>query len=196
MCGRDRGRTLRSMTFDGAGRVTSGLVTVVFVDVEGSTALVERLGDDAGTSAVQNQLRAVRERLEAYEGREVKSLGDGVMLTFQSPRMAVSFALAAQRALGDSLPRVHIGINTGEVLDADSDPLGGAVNAAARIAAKAKGGEVLVSEVVRQLTGSVPAIEFIDRGRTRLKGFPDRFHLYAAADHVTRTLAPTTIGRA
>lgn len=184
------------MSLDGRDRAVSGLLTVVFVDVEGSTALIDRLGDEEGTAVVQRQLVAVRERIEPYEGREVKSLGDGVMLTFQSPRLAVAFALAAQRELGDSVPRIRIGINTGEVVDDDGDPLGGVVNAAARIADKAKGGEVLVSEVVRQLAGSVPAIEFVDRGRVRLKGFPERWHLYAAVDHVSKRSSALTFGRA
>lgn len=112
-----------------------GLVTVVFVDVEGSTALIDRVGDVAGIEAVDRQLNSVRERIGSYGGREVKSLGDGVMLTFNSPRQAVSFALATQRALAASAPSVRIGINTGEVIDSSSDPVGGAVNAAARIAA-------------------------------------------------------------
>lgn len=173
------GRTLRGMTETDQG---SALVTVVFVDIEGSTALVDRLGDEAGTEAVGAQLSAVRERIEPYGGREVKSLGDGLMLTFSSPRLAVSFALASQRALAGTTPRVRIGINTGEVLAAGGDPVGGAVNAAARIAARADGSEVLVSEVVRQLVGSAPAVRFVDRGRCGLKGFPDRWHLYAAVD--------------
>ena len=175
--------------------MTSGLVTVVFVDVEGSTALIDRLGDEAGTAAVQRQLAEVRERITPYGGTEVKALGDGVMLTFASPRNAVAFALAAQRAVGRTTPRIRAGINTGEVLDADGDPLGGAVNAAARIADKAKGGEVLVSEVVRQLVGSTPGVDFVDRGRFKLKGFPDRSRLYAAVDPSTEVVSETTVGR-
>ena len=173
----------------------SALVTVVFVDIEGSTALVDRLGDEAGTAALQGQLDAVRERIEPYGGREVKSLGDGLMLAFASPRMAVGFALASQRAVAGTTPRVRIGINTGEVLGADSDPVGGAVNAAARIADRADGGEVLVSEVVRQLVGSTPTVRFVDRGRCRLKGFPDRWHLYAAVDRPVEPAGLATIGR-
>ncbi len=61
-----------------------GLVTVVFVDVEGSTALIDRVGDAAGTEAVGRQLGLARVRLDDYGGREVKSLGDGLMLTFGS----------------------------------------------------------------------------------------------------------------
>lgn len=172
-----------------------GLTTVVFADVEGSTALVDRVGDAAGTDAVVRQLDRVRERIDAYGGREVKALGDGLMLTFGSPRQAVGFALATQRALAASAPRVRIGINTGEVIDTSSDPIGGAVNAAARIAARADGGEVLVSDVVRQLVGIAPAITFVDRGRHRLKGFTDRLHLWQATDSSAGQIGRGTVGR-
>ncbi len=173
-----------------------GLTTVVFADVEGSTALVDRVGDLAGTTAVVRQLDLVRERIDVYGGREVKSLGDGLMLTFGSPRQAVSFALATQQALTGSSPRVRIGINTGEVIDTSTDPVGGAVNAAARIAARATGGEVLVSDVVRQLVGTGPSVAFVDRGRHRLKGFTDRWHLWQAVDAVVGGSRSGTVGRA
>jgi class 3 adenylate cyclase/DNA-binding CsgD family transcriptional regulator len=172
-----------------------GITTIVFADVEGSTALVDRVGDHAGTAAVLQQLDRVRERLEVYGGREVKSLGDGLMLTFTSPRQAVGFALATQRALSGTAPRVRFGINTGEVFDAATDPVGGAVNAAARIAGRAEGGEVLVSDVVRQLVGLAPAIKFADRGRLRLRGFSERWHLWAAEDSASVTSTTGTVGR-
>jgi class 3 adenylate cyclase/DNA-binding CsgD family transcriptional regulator len=180
------------MTDRGIGH---GLTTVVFVDVERSTELLNRVGDEAGTTSVRHQLDLVRERVEPYGGNEVKSLGDGLMLTFSSPRQAVSFALASQRGLAGSAPRVRFGINTGEVIAADTDPLGGAVNAASRIADRAAGGEVLVSDVVRQLVGTAPAIRFLDRGRCRLKGFSDRWHLWAAEDSTGEHRPPATIGR-
>ena len=148
-----------------------------------------------GLASVRGQLDVVRERVEAYGGSQVKSTGDGFLLTFSSPRQAVAFALASQRALAGSAPRVRFGINTGEVIEADVDPLGAAVNAAARIAGRAAGGEVLVSDVVRQLVGTVPAIRFVDRGRCRLKGFSERWHLWAAEDSAGEQLAPATIGR-
>ncbi len=178
------------------GGSDSGLVTVVFADVEGSTALVDRVGDVAGTAAVIRQLDRVRERIDAYGGREVKSLGDGLMLTFGSPRQAVSFALATQRALVGSSPRVRIGINTGEAIDTSTDPVGGAVNAAARVAGRAAGGEILVSDVVRQLVGIAPSVAFVDRGRHRLKGFADRWHLWQPTDASTGGPGRGTVGRA
>ena len=178
-----------------SGRSDIGLTTVVFADLEGSTALVDRVGDVAGTTAVIRQLDRLRERIDAYGGREVKSLGDGLMLTFGSPRQAVNFALATQRALVGSSPRVRIGINTGEVIDTSTDPVGGAVNAAARIAARAVGGEILVSDVVRQLVGIAPSVAFVDRGRHRLKGFTDRWHLWQATDASAGGPGRGTVGR-
>jgi class 3 adenylate cyclase/DNA-binding CsgD family transcriptional regulator len=172
-----------------------GLTTVVFVDVEASTALLDRVGDDAGVASVRGQLDVVRERIRTYGGAEVKSLGDGLLLTFSSPRQAVAFALASQRALGESRPRVRVGINTGEVIGADVDPLGGAVNLASRITDRAVGGEVLVSDVVRQLVGTVPSIRFESRGRHRVKGFSERWHLWAAEDSAGERRLPATIGR-
>jgi class 3 adenylate cyclase/DNA-binding CsgD family transcriptional regulator/tetratricopeptide (TPR) repeat protein len=180
------------MSDRGAGQ---GLATVVFVDAEGSTELLHRLGDEAGTASVLGQLDVVRERVRAYGGHEVKSTGDGLMLVFTSPRRAVSFALASQRALAGAAPRLRFGINTGEVIEADDDSFGSAVNAASRIADRAAGGEVLVSDVVRQLVGAVPAIRFVDRGRWRLKGFADRWHLWGAEESAGDRLAPATIGR-
>ena len=178
-----------------SGAEDLGLITVVFADIEGSTALVERVGDIAGIDAINRQLNGVRERIASYGGREVKSLGDGVMLTFSSPRQAVRFALASQRALAASAPRVRIGINTGEVIDSSSDPVGGTVNAAARIAARAAGGEVLVSDVVRQLAGVVPAAAFTDRGRHRLKGFANAWQLWEVTDAAMGRSGPGTVGR-
>ena len=150
------------------------LTTIVFVDVEGSTGLVDRLGDAAGTRAVLRQLDVVRERLPSYGGHEVKSLGDGLLLTFGSPRQAVAFGVACQRALGDSAPRMRIGVNTGEVIDLDDDPIGGAVNAAARIADRADGGEVLVSDVVRQLAGATPSCASWTEGACASRASPSR----------------------
>jgi class 3 adenylate cyclase/DNA-binding CsgD family transcriptional regulator/tetratricopeptide (TPR) repeat protein len=189
-------RTMRSLVSMTASTNDDGLTTVVFVDVEGSTNLLRSRGDDAGTVAIRRSLDAARDRAEPYGGRVVKSLGDGLLLTFPSPRRAVAFALASQRALQGSVPRVRIGINTGEVVDARADPLGGAVNAASRITDRADGGEVLVSDVVRQLVGRVPEIRFVDRGRHRLRGFTERWHLWAVEDGSDVGPGPTTVGRA
>jgi len=156
---------------------------------------LQRTGDESGLASIRRQLDTVRARIAAYRGVGVKSLGDGLLVTFASPRQAVSFALASQRELAGSLPRVRFGINTGEAVEVDSDVRGRAVNAAARISGRAAGGEVLVSDVVRQLVGTAPTIRFRDRGRCRLRGFAEWWHLWAAEDGRGEGFMAATIGR-
>src|SRR5437879_8153581 len=107
----------------------------------------------------------VGEKINEHAGRRIKGLGDGVMVSFGSTRHAVECALDIQRAITDYSKanphrklRIRIGINTGEVVEEAGDIFGAAVNMAARVAGKAKGGQVLVSEVVRQLVGPVVEI--------------------------------------
>ena len=168
------------------------LLTVVFVDVEASTELLTAMGDAAGTAAIERALQVVRDRVEPYEGRVVKGLGDGMMLTFESPRSAVAFAVAAQQA-APARPGLRIGMNFGEVMG--DDPVGEAVNAAARIADKAAGGEILVSDVVCRLAGSMPGVRFVDRGRLKLKGFPTRWQLHGVAAAADVDEVPPVFGR-
>jgi class 3 adenylate cyclase/tetratricopeptide (TPR) repeat protein len=181
-------------------RIPDGPITILFSDVEGSTDLRTERGDAVAHRILRAHEEVVRGCVSAHEGREVKALGDGFMIAFSSVRKALTCAQAIQVGLaernanapGDEV-QVRIGINTGEVVVEGDDLYGQAVNAAARIASRAKGGEVLVSEIVRQLAGSGPDFTFIDRGRYRLKGFPDRWHLYGL---VYDTARPAEAGAA
>ena len=162
-----------------------GAVTVLFTDVEGSTDMRTRFGDEAADELLRTHEDLVRAQVERHGGREVKSLGDGFMVAFGSPRKAISCAVDIQRVLDErnrSNPsreiRVRIGINTGEVSDVAGDLIGAAVNAAARIAGKARGGQILVANVVKDLAGVRPDLSYIDRGLYWLKGFPERWRLY------------------
>jgi class 3 adenylate cyclase len=162
-----------------------GVVTIMFTDVEGSTDLTARHGDEAAQRIIDLQRRVVREEVERHGGREGDSIGDGFMITFPSTRRAVLCAIAIQRALeehGEQHPdervRLRIGLNIGEVISQAGHPFGGAVNAAARVASHAKGGEILVAEAVRQVAGTMPGVSTRDRGRFLLKGFPERWRLY------------------
>ena len=174
-------------------QLLDGPVTILFSDVEGSTDLRTERGDAVAHRILRAHEEVVRSCVAAYDGREVKALGDGFMLAFFSVRKALACAVAIQIGLaernaaspGDEV-QVRIGINTGEVVVEGDDLYGQAVNAAARIASRAKGGEVLVSEIVRQLAGSGPEFTFTDRGRYRLKGFPDRWHLYGVVYEAAR----------
>ena len=160
-------------------------LTILFTDVEGSTDLRTRRGDAAAHAILRAHEEVVRSCVADHGGREVKALGDGFMIAFTSARRALACAVAIQQAVeqeswksADGGVRVRIGLNTGEVVEEGDDLYGQAVNAAARIAGRANGGEILVAEVTRHLAGSGPEFTFKDGGRLRLKGFPERWRLY------------------
>src|SRR5439155_9718480 len=107
------------------------------------------------------------EQVRNHDGRLIKSLGDGCLAVFASPRRALDCAVATQRATLSAPLRVRMGLNTGEITVTTDDIFGAPVNAAARIAAKAQGGEARISDVVRQLPGSHPDVKLRTRGRVR-----------------------------
>ena len=163
----------------------AGLVAIMHVDVAGSTALATRRGDELAQRVLAETKLEVRERAEARGGRQIDAVGDAMMLTFESARSAIGAAEEIQEALAererarpDETLRVRIGINVGEVLERDGHPFGAAVNAGARVMSKAGGGEILVSELARQLAGTVPGTTFRDRGRHDFKGFDEPWRLY------------------
>ena len=125
----------------------------------------------------------VREALRAHGGSEVKALGDGFMASFSSATRALECAIAMQRAFAahneaaDEPIRVRIGLNAGEPIAEAADLFGTAVNLAARIAAQAAGGEILVANVVRELSAGKGFL-FSDRGDVDLRGFEDPVRLY------------------
>ena len=154
-------------------------------DIEGSTAFTTRVGDEVGNRVRDETKRVVREVAHAHGGVEIDAVGDAMMLTFQSTREAITAAIAVQNALAERALEhpaeslgVRIGINAGEVLHSNGRPAGAAVNAAARVMAKARGGEIYVSEMVRQLAGTVPGVTYRDRGRHAFKGWEQRWRLY------------------
>jgi len=166
---------------------TEGTVSIMFTDVEGSTNLLSTRGFTESHEIMKAYETIVGEKINEHAGRRIKGLGDGVMVSFGSTRHAVECALDIQRAITDYSKanphrklRIRIGINTGEVVEEAGDIFGAAVNMAARVAGKAKGGQVLVSEVVRQLVGPLAEIHFTYRGHYKLKGFPDRWRLHEA----------------
>ncbi len=157
--------------------------TVLFTDVEGSTALTQRLGDAKARELLREHERIVREALKAHGGSEVKTMGDGFMASFSSATKALECAIAMERAFADHNEsaeepiRVRIGLNAGEPIAEEDDLFGTAVNEAARITAAAKGGEILVSNVVRELAKGKDFL-FADRGETSLKGFDEPVRLF------------------
>jgi class 3 adenylate cyclase/pimeloyl-ACP methyl ester carboxylesterase len=155
-----------------------GLVTILFTDMEGSTVLTQRVGDDQAQALVRQHNAVVREALRTQAGSEIKHTGDGIMASFASARGAVDCAIAIQRTLaeGDGV-RVRIGMNAGEPVAEESDLFGTSVQLAARVCAEADGGEILVSNVVRELAAGKGFL-FNDRGDHALKGFEDPVKLY------------------
>jgi len=176
----DEGRSEGQMAKPSA---PSSLVTVLFTDVEGSTALTQRLGDARARDVLRAHERMVREALKAHGGSEIKTMGDGFMASFSSATRALECAIAMQRAFAERNEtaeepiRVRIGLNAGEPIAEEEDLFGTAVNMAARIAAKAEGGEIVASDVVRQLVAGKGFL-FSDRGDVALRGFEDPMRLY------------------
>ncbi len=157
--------------------------TILFTDVEGSTALTQRLGDAKAREALREHERMVREALKAHGGSELKTTGDGFMASFSSATRALECSIAMQRAfaahneLAQEPILVRVGLSAGEPIAEDEDLFGTAVIEAARIAAAAKGGEILVSNVVRELAKGKQFL-FSDRGEVDLKGFDEPVRLF------------------
>jgi class 3 adenylate cyclase len=158
------------------------LATVLFTDIAGSTARAATLGDRRWRELLQHHQTLVRDRLATYEGREVKTMGDGFLATFDGPAKAIRCACAiAERSSSEGV-EIRAGVHTGECELIGNDVGGMAVHIGARVAAQAEPGEVLVSSTVKDLVvGS--GIEFADRGSHELKGVPGEWRLLAVADH-------------
>ena len=153
-----------------------GTVTIVFSDIDGSTAMIERLGDQRWLELLHSHNAIVREQVVSHGGFEVKSQGDGFMLAFQSARRALQCAVDIQRAFAkrnetaDEPIRVRIGLHSGEVIREADDFFGKNVVLAARIANKARGSEILASSRLKELTESAGDITFGEGREVDLKG--------------------------
>ncbi len=184
-------------------QLPEGTVTVLFTDVVGSTDLGHRLGDEAAQDVLNAQRALVRQQVEEHSGHEVKGLGDGFMVAFATASKAVACAVGIQRALEehnrsqppDQQLEVRIGMNTGEVIQEEADLFGETVNAAARVAAKAKGGQIFISETTRGVMGRAKDVELVDRGRYRLKGFPERWRLFEVVWQEDTAVSPALAER-
>jgi class 3 adenylate cyclase len=151
----------------------------MFTDIVQSTNRAAELGDRQWRTLVDNNDRMVREQLARFRGREIKSLGDGFLVTFEGPARAVRCASSIVESVYSLGIDVRIGLHTGEVELKDDDIGGIAVNIAARIAGIAGPGSTLVSSTVRDLVAG-SGLRFEDRGRHALKGLPEDVHVYAA----------------
>jgi class 3 adenylate cyclase len=156
------------------------LTTVLFTDIVGSTEAAAALGDEAWRRTLDRHDEIVRRYVERYQGREIKSTGDGFLASFDGPARAVRCAQAISDAVTALDLQIRAGAHTGEV-EVRGDDIGGlAVHIAARVAALAGPAEVLTSGTVKDLVAG-SGISFTSRGSHELKGVPGQWELYAAS---------------
>jgi class 3 adenylate cyclase len=161
-----------------------GTVTLMFSDIEGSTVLTEKLGDKDWMQLLHEHNAIIRRNLKGHRGFEVKSEGDGFMMAFNSALHALRCAIGVQRELAarnadSELPiRVRMGLHTGEVVKEANDFFGKNVILAARIAAKASGGQILASSVVEAIAASSREVTFANPQELELKGLEGTYRVF------------------
>ncbi|MEE9247072.1 MAG: alpha/beta fold hydrolase [Dehalococcoidia bacterium] len=156
------------------------LATVLFTDIVGSTSRAEVLGDEMWLDVMEAHDAIVRRELGRFRGREIKSLGDGFLATFDGPGRAVKCAVAITEAVRHLGIEVRTGLHTGEVELGDDDVRGIAVHMASRVMAQAGPGDVYVTRTVRDLVAG-SGINFRGLGQHQLSGFAEQMELYATA---------------
>jgi class 3 adenylate cyclase len=154
------------------------LASLLFTDVVGSTRLAASLGDRRWRELLDRHDRLVRAAIEQWRGREVDTTGDGFFASFDGPARAVRCARAAVEAVRELGLELRAGVHTGEVEVDGDDVRGIAVHIAARVAALAGPGEVLVSQTVADLVAG-SGLAFEERGEHELRGVPGRWRLAA-----------------
>jgi class 3 adenylate cyclase len=166
------------LTGQRSGRGERTLVTVVFTDIVDSTGRAASLGDQAWHAYLDTHDALVRSEFQRYGGREVNTTGDGFLGAFDSPTQAVRCAHAIVTSSAAKGIAVRAGAHTGECERRGNDLAGLTVHIAARVAALAASGEVLVSRTLRDLVvGS--DLRFANRGEHQLKGVPEAWQLFA-----------------
>jgi class 3 adenylate cyclase len=154
------------------------LATVLFTDISGSTGRAADLGDERWRALLERHHDLVRRELERFRGREVKTMGDGFLATFDGPARAIACACSVRDAVGQLGLVARAGLHTGEIEITDADVAGIAVHIGQRVSSLAQPGEVLVSRTVVDLVvGS--GIRFTDRGEHELKGVPGSWRIFA-----------------
>ena len=145
--------------------------SVMFTDVVDSTAISKEMGDEGWAEAISEHFRSVKAIVEEQGGVQIKTLGDGGMYVFHSATSAMQTAIGIQALVdgSDDRVRLRVGVHTGDLLPDDSDVIGLTVNKAARIAALAEGGQILVSETSYAIVGH-QQFDFDVPIRAELKG--------------------------
>jgi class 3 adenylate cyclase len=165
-----------------------GTVTIMFSDIENSTSMNSELGDDRWVKLLAAHDRLVQTYVDRHRGHVVKSQGDGYMVVFPTPDLALGASLGIQRALNAKRQRsrrlrrtpirVRIGLHTGTAIERDGDYFGRNVAMAARVAAMADGGEILVTGEIAEALADSPEFRFVADDQVELKGLPGEHQLW------------------
>jgi class 3 adenylate cyclase len=178
----DRGQIARIAGPDGE-------VTIFFSDIESSTALNSELGDEEWVKLLAAHDRLLHTYVERHRGLIVKSQGDGYMVVFSTPELALGAALDIQRALSAKRQRsrrlrrtplrVRIGLHTGTAIEKEGDYFGRNVAMAARVASMADGGEILVSTDIAERLADSSQFAFVEEDTVEFKGLPGEHQLFS-----------------
>jgi len=153
------------------------LATVLFTDIVGSTERAATLGDRAWRALLETHHGIVRRELERHRGREVKTIGDGFLATFDGPARSIRCACDIRDGVRPLGIEIRVGLHTGECELMRDDVRGLAVHIGARVMANAGPGEVVVSSTVRDLVAG-SGLRFVDRGPHDLQGVPGEWRLF------------------
>jgi class 3 adenylate cyclase len=167
---------------------TDGRVAIAFSDIEDSTVLNDQLGDAEWVKLLESHNKLVRSAVDARGGVIVKSQGDGFMIAFGDAGEAVRGALdlmaainAGDRRLRKRPIQVRVGVHVGKVIERDGDLFGRDVALAARVAAEAVGGEILVSDAVHDAVAEAEDLDLVEAQTVELKGLPGTYRLWSVA---------------
>jgi adenylate cyclase len=166
--------------------------TFLFADIAGYTALTEAHGDEDAVQLARTFCRAVAGMASAEGGELVKTIGDAAMVRHPHPSQAVTLGLRAAGEVlgGHGFPTVRVGMHHGPALESDGDWFGSTVNLAARVAALAGGGEVLLTQAVREAAGELEGVRLESRGEQRLRNVPTPVPVFAATLEGTESAEP------
>jgi class 3 adenylate cyclase len=167
----------RRRTADRGAELKKTLGTILFVDIVRSTEKAARLGDARWTKVMNYYYAIVRKELKALRGKEIVTTGDGLLATFGKPAAGINCATAIREGVRTLGLEIRLGLHAGEYEVSGKEVVGLAIHIGARVAAKARAGEILVSSAVRDLLPK-SAIRFGDRGTHQLKGVPKKWRLY------------------
>ncbi len=167
---------------------SDGTVTVMFSDIENSTAINSEIGDTEWVKLLEAHDQLVHTYVAKHRGHVVKSQGDGYMVVFRTPELAIGASLGIQRALNAKRQRsrhlrrtpirVRIGLHTGTAIEREGDYFGRNIAMAARVAAMAEGGQVLVTDQIADALGEWADVRFVEGDVVQLKGLPGEHRLW------------------